>query len=39
LEEKDMEEELSRIFYIFDDDGSGSIDFYKLKKVALEIGE
>ncbi len=29
-----MEDELSRIFYIFDDDGSGTIDFYKLKKVA-----
>ncbi len=39
LEEKDMEDELTRIFYIFDDDGSGTIDFYKLKKVAQEIGE
>ena len=34
-----MEDELSRIFYIFDDDGTGTIDFNKLKKVAQEIGE
>ena len=37
LEEKDMEDELTRIFYIFDDDGSGTIDFYKLKKVDQEM--
>ena len=29
-----MEGELTRIFYIFDDDGTGTIDFFKLKKVA-----
>ena len=36
---RDSREEISKIFDLFDDDGSGKITFEKLKRVATELGE
>jgi len=36
---RDSREEISKIFDLFDEDGSGKITFEKLKRVADELGE
>ncbi|KAM3129074.1 hypothetical protein pb186bvf_018852 [Paramecium bursaria] len=39
LEDKNVELEIERAFDYFDDDGDGSIDFEKFRRVAIDIGE
>jgi len=39
ISERDSTEELANTFRLFDDDGSGTISFEKLKRIAKEIGE
>jgi len=39
LEEKNLEEEMDKAFYFFDDTGDGFIDLKKLKKVVADLGE
>lgn len=39
LEEKNIEEEIEKAFYFFDDTNDGFIDLYKLKRVVADLGE
>mmetsp|Transcript_79798 Transcript_79798/g.182817 ORF Transcript_79798/g.182817 Transcript_79798/m.182817 type:complete len:194 (+) Transcript_79798:63-644(+) len=39
MPEKESREEIHRIFQLFDEDGTGKLNFRNLKRVALEIGE
>jgi len=39
MAERDPREEIMKAFRLFDDDGSGTINFDKLKRVAKELGE